>query len=200
MVSVKEKILCLSAGWCSFMFYRRSRSFSRTVLRRRWSSSRSDTSIIIETPRLILCHQVLSDLDDLCALCFSPNITRFTPDAPRSHEETRGLEWHMHGHPKHPELGLWAAIHNEAGKFIGRCGLLPWEKEQCLAGRAIIFRFIFTRETDRSHHSRVLRKILCPESLGEKFKQGACLRAKLRCGFFAPFQLLHQTIAETAML
>jgi ribosomal-protein-alanine N-acetyltransferase len=32
----------------------------------------------------------------------------------------------MNGHPKYPELGLWATIHKETGKFIGRCGLLPW--------------------------------------------------------------------------
>ncbi len=35
----------------------------------------------------------------------------------------------MNGHPKHPELGLWATIHKETGKFIGRCGLLPWTIE-----------------------------------------------------------------------
>lgn len=32
----------------------------------------------------------------------------------------------MNGHPKHPELGLWATIYKETNKFIGRCGLLPW--------------------------------------------------------------------------
>jgi len=32
----------------------------------------------------------------------------------------------MNGHPKFPELGLWATIHKETGDFIGRCGLLPW--------------------------------------------------------------------------
>jgi len=32
----------------------------------------------------------------------------------------------MNGHPQYPELGLWATIHKETGKFIGRCGLLPW--------------------------------------------------------------------------
>ena len=32
----------------------------------------------------------------------------------------------MHGHPRRPEMGLWATIHKESGKFIGRCGLLPW--------------------------------------------------------------------------
>ena len=33
----------------------------------------------------------------------------------------------MNGHPEHPELGLWATIHKETRRFIGRCGLLPWE-------------------------------------------------------------------------
>ena len=32
----------------------------------------------------------------------------------------------MNGHPKFPELGLWATIYKETGQFIGRCGLLPW--------------------------------------------------------------------------
>jgi len=84
-------------------------------------------SIILETPRLILRHQVIEDLDDLWALYCDPEITKYIPDAPRSRAEAQEeLEWHMHGHPKHPELGLWATIHKESGKFIGRCGLLPW--------------------------------------------------------------------------
>ena len=83
---------------------------------------------ILETPRLILRHQVIEDLDDLWALYCDPEITRYIPDAPRSREEAKEeLEWHMHGHPRFPELGLWATIHKETGKFIGRCGLLPWE-------------------------------------------------------------------------
>lgn len=82
---------------------------------------------ILETERLILRHQKLSDLDDLFALYSDPEVVKFIPDAPRTYEETREeLEWHLHGHPKHPELGLWATIHKESGKFIGRCGLLPW--------------------------------------------------------------------------
>ncbi len=32
----------------------------------------------------------------------------------------------MNGHPRRPELGLWATIFKETGAFIGRCGLLPW--------------------------------------------------------------------------
>ena len=82
---------------------------------------------ILETERLLLRHQVIEDLDDLWALYCDPEITKYIPDAPRSRKEAQEeLEWHMHGHPKHPELGLWATIHKETGKFIGRCGLLPW--------------------------------------------------------------------------
>lgn len=85
-------------------------------------------TIILETSRLILRHQVIDDLDDLWALYCDPEITRYIPDAPHSREEAKEeLEWHMHGHPKYPSLGLWATVHKESGKFIGRCGLLPWE-------------------------------------------------------------------------
>jgi ribosomal-protein-alanine N-acetyltransferase len=69
----------------------------------------------------------LSDLDDLYALYCDADIVKYIPDAPRNYDETREeLEWHRVGHPKHPELGLWATIYKETGKFIGRCGLLPW--------------------------------------------------------------------------
>ena len=87
-------------------------------------------AVILETNRLLLRHQTLDDLDALWALYCNPEITKFIPDAPRSYEEAREeLEWHMYGHPRHPELGLWATIHKATGKFIGRCGLLPWEIE-----------------------------------------------------------------------
>ena len=84
--------------------------------------------IILETPRLLFRHQTMDDLDDLWALYQNSNITRYVPDAPRSRTEAQEeLEWHMNGHPKNPQLGLWATIYRETGKFIGRCGLLPWE-------------------------------------------------------------------------
>jgi ribosomal-protein-alanine N-acetyltransferase len=83
--------------------------------------------MILETARLILRHQVLEDLDALWALYQDPEVIRYIPDAPPSREEAKlELEWHQHGHPKHPELGLWATIHKDSGLFIGRCGLLPW--------------------------------------------------------------------------
>jgi ribosomal-protein-alanine N-acetyltransferase len=87
-------------------------------------------AMILETPRLLLRHQVLGDLDDLYALYCDPQITKYIPDAPRNFEETRlELEWFLNGHPRHPELGLWATIHKPTGRFIGRCGLLPWTIE-----------------------------------------------------------------------
>ncbi len=83
--------------------------------------------IILETQRLILRHQLPTDLDDLWALYSDPEITKHIPDAPRTRQETKEeLEWHMNGHPKNPQLGLWATIHKATGEFIGRCGLLPW--------------------------------------------------------------------------
>ncbi len=82
---------------------------------------------ILETERLLLRHQTADDLDSLYALYCDPDITRYIPDAPRSYAEARQeLEWHQHGHPRHPELGLWATVHKESGQFIGRCGLLSW--------------------------------------------------------------------------
>ena len=87
-------------------------------------------TIILETERLILRHLLMDDLDQLFALYQDPEIRRYFPEGVLNYEDTKEeLEWHMHGHPRHPELGLWATIHKETGKFIGRCGLLPWTIE-----------------------------------------------------------------------
>jgi len=87
-------------------------------------------AIILETPRLILRHLVMDDLDELFALYRDPEIRRYFPEGVLSLEDAREeLEWHMHGHPDYPELGLWATVYKETDKFIGRCGLLPWEIE-----------------------------------------------------------------------
>lgn len=84
-------------------------------------------SVILETERLLLRHLVLDDLADLFRLYSDPEIRRYFPEGVLSYEDTKDeLEWFLNGHPKHPELGLWATIHKATGKFIGRCGLLPW--------------------------------------------------------------------------
>lgn len=82
---------------------------------------------ILETNRLLLRHLIMDDLDELFALYSDPEIRKYFPEGVLNYEETKEeLEWHMNGHPRRPELGLWATIHKETGKFIGRCGLLPW--------------------------------------------------------------------------
>jgi len=84
-------------------------------------------AIILETKRLLLRHLVMDDLDALFALYRDEEIRRYFPEGILTYEETKEeLEWFLHGHPSHPELGLWATIYKETGQFIGRCGLLPW--------------------------------------------------------------------------
>jgi RimJ/RimL family protein N-acetyltransferase len=87
--------------------------------------------IILETPRVVLRHLVLSDLADLYSLYKDPGIRRYFPEGTLTLEETKEeLDWFLGGHPKHPELGLWATVLKENGTFIGRCGLLPWTIEE----------------------------------------------------------------------
>jgi RimJ/RimL family protein N-acetyltransferase len=86
---------------------------------------------ILETHRLILRRLVPDDLDDLFALYRDPEIRRYFPEGTLTWVETKEeLEWFLNGHPEHPELGLWATIHRETDRFIGRCGLLPWTIDQ----------------------------------------------------------------------
>jgi RimJ/RimL family protein N-acetyltransferase len=82
---------------------------------------------ILQTPRLLLRHLQPADLPALYALYRDPEIRQYFPDGTRTLEETKEeLEWFLDGHPRHPELGLWATIEKESGAFLGRCGLLPW--------------------------------------------------------------------------
>jgi [ribosomal protein S5]-alanine N-acetyltransferase len=82
---------------------------------------------ILETPRLILRRLATDDLDSLFALYSDRDVRRHFPEGTLTYEETKAeLAWFLHGHPDHPELGLWATIHKETDRFIGRCGLLPW--------------------------------------------------------------------------
>ncbi len=90
----------------------------------------SETVTILETDRLQLRRLVIDDLPALFALYRDPEIRRYFPEGTLTLDETQEeLEWFLNGHPRHPELGLWATIHKESGAFIGRCGLLPWTIE-----------------------------------------------------------------------
>jgi RimJ/RimL family protein N-acetyltransferase len=82
---------------------------------------------ILETRRLVLRRLESRDLDSLYALYSDPEVRRYYPEGTLTREETRAeLEWFLNGHPDDPDMGLWATIHKETDRFIGRCGLLPW--------------------------------------------------------------------------
>lgn len=75
----------------------------------------------------------MDNLEELFSLYSDPEIRKYYPEGVLTYEETREeLEWFLNGHPRHPELGLWATIYKETGKFIGRCGLLPWKIDDVL--------------------------------------------------------------------
>jgi RimJ/RimL family protein N-acetyltransferase len=83
--------------------------------------------VVLNTERLQLRRLEPDDLAHLYGLYRDPEIRRYYPDGTRSLEETKEeLDWFLHGHPRHPELGLWATVERSSGEFIGRCGLLPW--------------------------------------------------------------------------
>ena len=83
--------------------------------------------VVLDTERLTLRHLEPADLEPLFSLYRDPEIRRYFPDGTLTRDETRReIEWFRGGHPKHPELGLWATVERRTGVFIGRCGLLPW--------------------------------------------------------------------------
>lgn len=82
---------------------------------------------ILETQRLLLRRLEIADLDALYALYSDPEMRTYYPEGTLSYDETREeLEWFLNGHPRRPELGLWATLLKETGEFVGRNGLLPW--------------------------------------------------------------------------
>ena len=83
--------------------------------------------VVLSTRRLLLRHLEPGDLQPLYALYCDPEVRQYYPEGTRTLEETKEeLEWFLHGHPRHLELGLWATVERSTGEFLGRCGLLPW--------------------------------------------------------------------------
>lgn len=83
--------------------------------------------IILETKRLMMRHLENDDLEALYEFYSDPEVRRYFPEGTLTLEETKEeLEWFLNGHPKFPELGLWATILKETNQLIGRCGLLHW--------------------------------------------------------------------------
>jgi ribosomal-protein-alanine N-acetyltransferase len=81
---------------------------------------------ILQTARLLLRNIEPADLPALSALYGDPEVRRYFPDGTRTPEQTKEEPgWFRNGHPRYPELGLWAVVEEESDAFLGRCGLLP---------------------------------------------------------------------------
>ena len=77
--------------------------------------------VILTTERLVLRHLEPHDLVPLYALYRDPEMREFYPDGTRTLAETKEeLDWFLTGHPRQPELGLWATIERSSGAFLGR--------------------------------------------------------------------------------
>lgn len=74
----------------------------------------------IETARLRLRYLTLADLDDLYHIYSNPEVMKYV--GTRTKDETSSALVSMIEHWKHG-FGMWATIHKDTGKFIGRCGL-----------------------------------------------------------------------------
>jgi ribosomal-protein-alanine N-acetyltransferase len=83
--------------------------------------------VVLKTSRLVLRKFRPGDLDELCSLYADRDVRRYFPGGTLSRQQTQDeLGWHLRENLADPEIGLWAAIHRPTGRFIGRCGLIPW--------------------------------------------------------------------------
>lgn len=76
----------------------------------------------IETTRLRLKYFNLADLDDLYHIYSNPEVMKYVGKGARTKDETLTALVSMIEHWKHG-FGMWAIIHKDSNKFIGRCGL-----------------------------------------------------------------------------
>lgn len=75
----------------------------------------------IETARLRLRHFTPDDFDNLFRLYSDPEVMRYL--SPKTKEQTQtSLSKHIKQWQEQ-NFGIWAVIHKDSGKIIGRCGL-----------------------------------------------------------------------------
>jgi RimJ/RimL family protein N-acetyltransferase len=84
------------------------------------------SSVILETRRLILRYQQLSDAPFLVDLWADPDVTRHL-GGPRDRDWLRSAFGATAQHPRAERYDLWPAVERESGQVVGHCGLL--EKE-----------------------------------------------------------------------
>lgn len=81
--------------------------------------------IVAQTPRLILRHLTLDDVDDLAAIYTDPVVMRFFGSTYTYETKKQWLEERVFKCYEQRGWGLWATICKMDNKLIGRCGLIP---------------------------------------------------------------------------
>lgn len=82
-----------------------------------------NSTIVIETPRLILRHLTINDANELAAIYADPVVMKFYPSVwtyAQTKQQIRTIATY-----EQLGFGLWATIYKANNKFIGRCGLVP---------------------------------------------------------------------------
>jgi ribosomal-protein-alanine N-acetyltransferase len=83
---------------------------------------------ILETPRMVLRHMELADVDNLLGIFSDPIAMRYYPGT-KDRSETEGwIKWTLQRYEQHG-IGLWVAILKDSGAFAGQCGLVVQEVE-----------------------------------------------------------------------
>lgn len=96
-----------------------------------------------ETERLLIRPFVMSDLEDLYNLYSQTELMQYVDGTSRSFEVTRDYLRRYISDYKQYGFGLCAAILKATGKMVGRCGLIPIQKETGLEGELV---FMFKKE------------------------------------------------------
>jgi len=91
-------------------------------------SSVERSSIILETERLILRRQQVSDITPLVDLWTDPEVTRYM-GSPRNRDWIQSEFEETAQSPNAEQFDLWPVIEKETDRVVGHCGLLEKEVE-----------------------------------------------------------------------
>ena len=82
--------------------------------------------IITKTPRLILRHFTINDLDDLAPILADREVMHFSSKGVQTREQTKEFINRILSLYEEQGFGLYAVINREDQQLIGFCGLLVW--------------------------------------------------------------------------
>lgn len=87
-----------------------------------------DGLVILETARLILRRQQVSDIEPLVDLWLDPEVTRYV-GGPRDRDRLRSALEEIAQDPFAERFDLWPLVEKETDRVIGNCGLREKEVE-----------------------------------------------------------------------